>query len=395
MSKTVDAGPGNDCDRDAVAAALGIPWDDARQRVLTRLAAYVAQETPSAHPELIDALSAMVAVDLRAAGATVTSHAAPGLGTNLVAEVPGTIDDAPVLLLGHIDTVHPVGAFGGGALRMEGERAIGPGIYDMKGGVALLVEALGLLHEQGERPRRPVRFLVTCDEEIGSHSSRSLIEEHARQSAAVLVPEPCMPGGGVKTQRKGVATYRLETTGEAAHAGIDPGLGVSASHELARQMIDIFALADHSRGTTINIGVIGAGTASNVIPANAWATIDVRIAEPEEGVRVHQSLLSLQPHDQRTDVVARRTEHRGPLVRTDGVVRLYEHARSIAADLGHTLGEGATGGGSDGSLAAAVGADVLDGLGPRGAGAHTLDEHIIVDDLPFRLALLCGLLKTL
>ncbi len=204
-----------------------------------------------------------------------------------------------------------------------------------------------------------------------------------------------MPGGGVKTQRKGVATYRLETTGEAAHAGIDPGLGISATHELARQMVDVFALADHARGTTVNIGMIGAGTASNVIPAQAWATIDVRIAEPAEGERVHRSLLALQPHDARAGVTARRTENRGPLVRTPGVVALYETARSITAGLGHELGEGATGGGSDGSLAAAAGAAVLDGLGPRGAGAHTLDEHVLVEDLPFRLALLCGLLKTL
>lgn len=384
-----------DHDRAAVTAALGMTWDDARQRVLSRLGTYVAQESPSAHAALLDSLASTVSADLRAAGATVTSRQAAGLGTNLVADVRGEVDDAPVLLLAHLDTVHPVGAFGTGALRVEGERAIGPGVYDMKGGAALLVEALTLLHERGERPRRPVRFLVTCDEEIGSHSSRALIEEHARTAAAVLVPEPSMPDGGVKTRRKGVATYRLETTGQAAHAGIDPGLGISASHELARQLVDVFALADHARGTTINVGVLGAGTASNVIPANAWATIDVRIAEPAEGERVHKSLLSLQPHDARTQVHVRRTEHRGPLVRTPGVVALYEKARDVAAGLGQELGEGATGGGSDGSLAASVGAAVLDGLGPRGAGAHTLDEHVLIEDLPFRLALLCGLLKTL
>lgn len=383
------------CDTGAVEAALGISWDDARQRVLSRLAAYVARETPSEHPELLDALAGMIAADLRAAGTQVTAVAAPGLGTNLVADVPGRTTDAPVLLLAHIDTVHPVGAFGAGGLRVEGGRATGPGVYDMKGGVALLVEALLLLHERGAQPRRPVRFLVTCDEEIGSHSSRGLIEAHAREAGAVLVPEPSMPDGGVKTGRKGVTTYRLETTGEAAHAGVDPGLGVSASHELARQMLDVFALADHARGTTINIGMIGAGTATNVIPAKAWATIDVRIAQPAEGERIHAALESLQPHDARTRVRARRTEHRPPLVRTPAIAALYEHARGVAAELGHTLTEGSTGGGSDGSLAAAVGAAVLDGLGPRGAGAHTLDEHVLIEDLPFRLALLCRLLETL
>lgn len=389
--RTVEPG----CDTGAVEAALGISWDDARQRVLGRLAAYVAQETPSAHPELLDALAGMIATDLHGAGAQVTPVSAPGLGTNLVADLPGSTAEPPVLLLVHIDTVHPVGAFGTGGLRVEGDRATGPGAYDMKGGVALLVEALLLLKQRGVRPRRPVRFLVTCDEEIGSHSSRGLIETHAREAAAVLVPEPSMPDGGVKTGRKGVATWRLEVTGEAAHAGVDPGLGVSASHELAHQMLDVLALADHARGTTLNIGMIGAGTATNVIPAAAWATIDVRIAQPAEGTRVHEALESLRPHDPRTRVRARRTEHRPPLVRTPPIAALYEHARAVAAALGHGLTEGTTGGGSDGSLAAAVGAAVLDGLGPRGAGAHTLDEHVLIEDLPFRLALLCRLLETL
>ncbi|MGH7445206.1 MAG: M20/M25/M40 family metallo-hydrolase [Longimicrobiales bacterium] len=382
-------------DPDAVAAALGIAWTDARQRVLTRIAEYVAQETPSAHPELLDPLAMRVADDLRAAGATVRGHAAAGLGTNLVADVAGQEDAPPVLLLAHIDTVHPVGAFGDGAMRLEDGRAYGPGVYDMKGGAALLVEALTRLRERGRQPRRPVRFLVTCDEEIGSHSSRALIETHARTAGAVLVPEPCMPDGGVKTGRKGVATYRLETTGDAAHAGIDPGAGISASHELARQMLDAFALADHARGTTINIGMIGAGTATNVIPGSAWATIDVRLADLAEGDRVHDALSRLHVYDARAGVTAQRTEYRPPLVRTPAVVALYQHAHELAKELGFDLGEGSTGGGSDGSIAAAEGAAVLDGLGPRGAGAHTLHEHILIDDLPLRLALLCRLLETL
>ncbi len=382
-------------DTDAVAAALGISWDDARERVLARIGTYVGHETPSGHPELLDPLAGLVTADLRAAGAEITSYPAPGLGTNLLAEIPGGEEAAPLLLLAHIDTVHPVGAFGGGALRLEDGRAFGPGVYDMKGGAALLVEALTLLRESGKRPRRPVRMLITCDEEIGSHSSRALIETHAREAGAVLVPEPCMPDGGVKTGRKGVATYRLEVKGEAAHAGIDPGLGVSASHELARQMIDVFALADHPRGTTLNIGMIGAGSATNVIPASAWAAIDVRLADPAEGDRVHDALYRLHVYDARTSVSVVRTEYRPPLVRSPGVVALYQHARTLAAELSADLGEGSTGGGSDGSIAAAVGAAVLDGLGPRGAGAHTLHEHIVMDDLPFRLALLCRLVETL
>lgn len=383
------------CDRDAVADALGISWDAARERVLARIDAYVRLESPSAHAPLLNAVAARVAEDLVAAGATVELHDAGDLGTNMVASVPGSEPLPPVLLLAHLDTVHPVGTFAHAGLRIEDGRAYGPGAYDMKGGAALLVEALTLLRERALQPRRPVKFLITCDEEIGSHSSRKLIEQLAREAAAVLVPEPCMPDGGVKTARKGVATYRLETTGRAAHAGVDPGVGVSAAHELARQLIRVFDLADAERGTTLNVGMLGAGSATNVIPGSAWATIDVRIAEPAEGERVHAALTSLAPIDARAGVAVKRTELRPPLVRTPAIALLYEHARTIATSLGAELSEGGTGGGSDGSIAAAEGAAVLDGLGPRGAGAHTLDEHIIIDDLPFRLALLRGLLETL
>lgn len=393
MGTDGDGGTGGH-DHAAVAASLGLDWEDARARVLQRITDYVSQETPSAHAPQLEELAARIADDMRAAGMEVTAHAAPELGTNLVGELPGREVAPPVVMLAHIDTVHPIGAFPA-ALRIENGRAYGPGVYDMKAGAALLVEALTHLRARGRSPRRPVRLLITCDEEIGSHSSRPLIEAHARAAGAVLVPEPSMPDGGVKTGRKGVATYRLETTGTAAHAGIDPGLGVSASHELARQMLDVFALADHQRGTTVNIGMIGAGTASNVIPGLAWAAIDVRLADPAEGERVHAALMKLRPYDGRSSVTVQRTEFRPALVRTPQVAALYEHAHALAAELGMDLGEGATGGGSDGSIAAAMGAAVLDGLGPRGAGAHTLDEHIVIDDLPFRLALLCRLLETL
>lgn len=393
MSSTTDVSVAYD--RDAIAAALGISYDDARARVLARIDDYVALESPSGHAPLLNALGARVTSDLGAAGARIETHDAAELGSNYVAHVEGREALPPILMLAHIDTVHPVGAFGAPGLRIEGGRAYGPGAYDMKGGASLLVEALTLLHERGSPPRRPVRFLVTCDEEIGSHTSRALIELHAREAAAVLVPEPCMPDGGVKTQRKGVATYRLETTGRAAHAGVDYGVGVSATHELARQMIRVFDFADPRRGTTLNIGMIGAGSATNVIPGKAWATIDVRLAEPAEGERVHAALEALEPFDPDAGVAVQRTELRPPLVRSPAIVELYQQARVVAAALGFDLGEGGTGGGSDGSIAAATGATVLDGLGPQGVGAHTLQEHIVIDDLPFRLALLCGLLDVL
>jgi glutamate carboxypeptidase len=268
-------------------------------------------------------------------------------------------------------------------------------VYDMKCGAALVLEALSLGHEAGRAPRRPVVLLITCDEEVGSHSSRPLIERYARTAGAVLVPEPCLPDGGVKTARKGVATYRLRTTGQAGHAGLDPGMTVSAIAELIDQCQAASALACHDLGTTINIGVIGGGIATNVVAGEAWAGIDVRLAVPEEGERVHAALLSLQPKRPGAAVHVVRSESRPPLVRTPAVVALYQQARAIAAELDVELTEGASGGGSDGSLAAFWGAPTLDGLGARGGGAHAASEHVLVADLPFRLALMHALLDRL
>jgi glutamate carboxypeptidase len=231
---------------------------------------------------------------------------------------------------------------------------------------------------------------------VGSHSARDAIALHARRVRAVLVPEPSMPDGGVKTFRKGVATYQVDASGVAAHAGIDGDKAVSAITELVFALHHALSLADHARGTTLNIGGISGGTASNVVAAQASAVVDVRIAEPAEGERIHAALTGLSARNPRATLRVERTENRPPLVRSPEVVELYEHARALARrDLGVELGEGGTGGGSDGSLAHAAGAAVLDGLGPRGAGAHAVDEHIVLADLPFRLALMTRLLETL
>lgn len=375
---------------------LGMTAEVAAERVLARARRYAEQETPSGGAENITRLAVMVEHELVAAGGRVERFDAPDLGRNLLARFPGADADAqPVLAMAHIDTVHPVGSLAERPFRLEDGRAYAPGIYDMKSGLAVVVEALTWLREQGRMPRRPVRVLVTCDEEIGSHSAYDMILAEARAARAVLVPEPCMPDGGVKTFRKGVATYRLTGRGRAAHAGIDGQLAVSGSAELVRALVQALELADHSRGTTVNIGILRGGTASNVVTAHAEAMVDVRLAEPEEGDRVHEALLGLRARHPDAALEVERTESRPPLVRTDAVVKLYHTARDLAAGLGVTLPEGGTGGGSDGSIAASVGAAVLDGLGPQGGGAHAVDEHIVVADLPFRLALMTRLLETL
>jgi glutamate carboxypeptidase len=375
---------------------LGMTAATAQERVLSRSSAYVHIETPSGSAAEIASLGDLVRRDLAAAGATVQVTAVPDFGVNLHARVEGSdAGAAPIVVLAHMDTVHPIGTLAARPFRVEGGRAYGPGVYDMKTGLALAIEALTWMDERGRRPQRPVELIITCDEEIGSHSSRAAIEDAARRAAAVLVPEPCLPDGGVKTFRKGVATYQVEAHGRAAHAGIDGALAVSAITELIHALADAIALADHSKGTTLNVGQIGGGTASNVVAAEARAVVDVRIAEPPEGERIHAALLALGARNPKADLKVWRSEERPPLVRTDAVAGLYERARRIAAGLEADLTEGGTGGGSDGSFAGAVGAATLDGLGAQGGGAHAEDEHIVVADLPFRLALMASLLESI
>ncbi|HSJ33249.1 MAG TPA: M20/M25/M40 family metallo-hydrolase [Longimicrobiales bacterium] len=375
---------------------LGMTSSQAIARVLARSRSYVERETPSGAAADIAVLGGDIRRDLEACGAQVEVIEAPGAGVNLHARMPGA--DAqlePVVVLTHMDTVHPKGTLARRPLRVEDGRAYGPGIYDMKTGIALVIEALTWLDERGRTPQRSIEVLVTCDEEVGSHSSRQLIEDSARRAAAVLVPEPCRPDGGVKTFRKGVATYEIEAIGVAAHAGIDGELAVSATAELVRAAVAVLDLADHSRGTTLNIGQISGGTASNVVAEHALAVVDVRIAEPPEGERVHAAIMSLRAHNPKAELKVRRSEERPPLVRTEAVAGLYEIARRHAQELGVELDEGGTGGGSDGSFAAALGAATLDGLGAQGGGAHAADEHIVLDDLPFRFALMARLLESL
>jgi glutamate carboxypeptidase len=369
---------------------------DVTASVLARVQRYVEHETPSRAAAEIVALSELVERELTAAGATTRRYDAAGLGRNLLAKVPAQAGDAaPLLVLAHIDTVHPIGTLAVRPFRIDGDRAYGPGAYDMKAGLACVVEALTRLAAAGLRPARPVHVLVTCDEEIGSHSVRERIEAEARAAHAVLVPEPCLPDGGVKTFRKGVVTYRIDARGRAAHAGIEGATAVSAIRALIDAGRAALNLADHGRGTTINIGQIGGGTASNVVAAEAFATVDVRLAEPDEGPRVDSGLRALRASSPEASIRVTLTEDRPPLVRTDAVVRLYEQARTVARELGVDLTEGGSGGGSDGSIAAATGAPTLDGLGPQGAGAHSEDEHVLLSDLTFRVGLMTGLLRSL
>lgn len=378
-----------------MSAFAGLEPASVRERTLMKLRRLVELESPSSDEAGLRAVAGWLASELAGLGGEVDTVDVDGVGEHLVCRVEGRQPELePVVVLGHLDTVHPAGTFDP-VFRVEEGRAIGPGVFDMKGGWACLLETLSVLRRAGSAPRRPLVLLATCDEETGSGSSRSLIEDTARGARAVLVPEPPLPGGAAKTRRKGIGWYRLDVTGRAAHAGVDPESGVNALVELAHQILAVTGLADPAAGTTISVGEAGGGTASNVVPAAAWAVVDVRFATAAEGDRVDAAIRSLRPRDRQASLRISGGVNRPPVERTAANAALYQTARALAAEQGWDLGEGATGGGSDGSFTAGMGVPTLDGIGPAGGGAHARTEHVLLDDLPRRVVLYGRLLEAL
>ena len=321
----------------------------------------------------------------------------PGYGEHLrVRAFNGeAADSATTLVLGHSDTVHPRGTLSTkGVLAKEG-RLYGPGIFDMKASCVLALEALRTLVTVGVSPQRPVVLLLTCDEEAGSQTGRQLIEEEARVAAQALVLEPPAPGGQVKTARKGVGMWKVMARGIASHAGLNPEAGASAILEIARQIERFQSMNDPASGTSFNVGVVRGGTRSNVVAAEAEIEIDARFSCMKEAQRVTELMSNLQSFDGRVGLTVTGSLNRGPLERTEGVAKLYEHARGIATSLGFELGEQSVGGASDGNFVAALDVPVLDGLGIDGGGAHAANEHILMSDIARRGALLAGLIATL
>jgi glutamate carboxypeptidase len=302
---------------------------------------------------------------------------------------------APVLLLGHIDTVHARGSIVERPWRIEGKKAYGPGVFDMKANCVLALEIIRALTQFGIQPKRPMVLLLTCDEETGSASGRPLVEADARQASSVLVLEPSGSGGRAKTGRKGTGIYSLEAIGRAAHAGLEPEKGASAVLELARQTERLHAFNGKAGGVSVNVGVFRGGTLSNVVAADARAEIDVRFTTAAESELIENEIFKLRPFDDRVQLKLTGGINRPPLERTEKVLKLYQQAKAIAGQLDFDLGETQVGGASDGNFAAAVGAAVLDGLGIAGDGAHATHEHIILDDIPRRGALIAALIASL
>jgi glutamate carboxypeptidase len=372
-----------------------------RDDTVTLLRTLVEHESPSKDKAALDALADRLTDLVQRAGASSVDRLPnPDGGDHLLArfDFGHTAPDAPkpALLMAHFDTVWPMGTLATMPFRIQDGRIHGPGTFDMKGGLTLLLSALTALRDLNLIPPRPVEFLLTSDEEIGSPTSRSLIEAAASNAAYALVPEPPLPGGGLKTARKGVGRYTLSVAGIPAHSGIEPEKGRSALLELAHQIIAIHAIADPSMGTTLTVGRAEGGGAVNVVPASATAEIDVRVSTLAEAERVDQALHALAPVLDGTSLTLTGRLNRPPMERTAATASLFERARAAAAhSLGLDLTEGSTGGGSDANFTSAIGLPTLDGLGPLGAGAHAVHEHIEMDSLPLRAALIATLIQSL
>lgn len=368
------------------------------KKMLRLLARFVRCESPSQEKAAVDSMARMAAAEWRRRGASVRILRQPKRGDHVRAEL-WLGEDRPagqILVLGHMDTVYPLGTLPKMPFRISRGRAWGPGTFDMKGGLVVGLFAVDALRAARVHPRKRLVFLWTSDEEIGSESSRRAIEAEARRSDAVLVLEPALGRDGrLKTARKGACTAEIIVTGRAAHAGIEPEKGVNAVHELSLQIVRLMKLNDPRRGITVQATVVSGGTASNVVPAHARAQVDIRYARAADARFIERKLRSLRPILEGAQIEVRTALGRPPLERTAAVQKLFRHAQSLMREMGQPLGEAATGGGSDGNLTAALGVPTLDGLGAVGDGAHSPREHIAIRALPTRAALLAGLLATL
>ena len=373
-------------------------FSERRDFVLSLVRALVETESPSGHEEGSRAVVSLLMDAVRSIEAlTVERLPATGYGEHLRVRLPheSSTGEGALLIVGHTDTVHPLGTIGARPFHAEGERLYGPGIFDMKANCVMAIEALRACMHLNQRPRREVVLLLTCDEETGSERGRALIEEEAQRADFALVLEPPASGGRVKTARKGTGIFTVEALGRAAHAGLEPEKGASAVLEIARQIERLNNLSNPSLGTTVNVGVVEGGTRSNVVAAHARAEVDVRFSTAEEARRIESDIMNTLAFDERVRLVVRGGINRPPLERNQGVVKLYEHARAIAAALDFELGEASVGGASDGNFIAALNVPVLDGLGIDGDGAHAEHEHINTSDIERRSALLAGLIATL
>src|SRR5687767_8838139 len=349
----------------------------------------VSIESPSTDPAAVARLAERIARELAAIGLVPELVPVTGGGPLLRARSAPSGGSAPVMLLGHLDTVWPVGTLARRPARIDGDRLTGPGCYDMKAGLVVVLFALRALAARGPLPA--VTVLFTPLEEVDCAPYRALMEAEMAASRAVLGFEPAWPGGAVKTSRKGSGSFVLRTRGRASHAGADLARGANAILELARQCLRVSELTDAASGVSANVGVVRGGLRPNVVPDLAEAEVDVRYPTAEGGAFLAGALRNLRPVDPAVTLEIEGGLHYPPLERSAGVIALYGRAREVAAEMGLTLEEAATGGASEASFAGALGIPTLDGLGGDGDGAHAEDEHVLLSSLPRRAALAAAL----
>jgi glutamate carboxypeptidase len=366
-----------------------------RHEIVHTIRELVEIESPSDSKPAVDRIAAFLAQKFEALGGRTQLHRSSDFGDSLQVNFAGKTHRKPVLILGHYDTVYPLGTLTNMPCKIDNGRLHGPGVLDMKSGIALMLHAIEALKAWHGALPRPVTVFLVSDEEIGSHSSRKITEALAKESAGVLVLEPAAGlRGAVKTARKGVGEYTLRVKGVAAHAGLDPGKGHSAILELSRQIAVIANMNNLRQGVSVNPGVIQGGTRTNVVAAEASAGIDVRIKQAKQAAAINRKLRSLKPFDKHCKLEITGNINRLPMERTAGVAALYKKAQQIASQVKWNIEEAAVGGGSDGNFTAGMGIPTLDGLGGVGEGAHAVHEFIVISELPRRALLLAGMIES-
>ncbi len=355
-------------------------FQDRQDAILNLIREIVDIESPSHNAGQSCLVADWVEEQARATGVDLSVERVPVEGGDHILIRAFPADTKHFFLLGHTDTVHPIGTNLKNPTRIEGDKFYGCGIFDMKSGIVLMLEALRFFAVNGITPLRPITILLSCDEEVGSHSGRPLVEREAANVEFCMVFEPSADGK-LKTGRKGTGMFTLHAHGIPAHAGLEPEKGANAILELSRQIEQIHAIARPEEGTTVNVTTIKGGTTSNVIPEHAECQIDVRFSKMAEAERVDEAFRALTVFDERVSLELSGGINRPPMERTRAVVDLYKEARELAAGFAYELGETQVGGASDGNFVGNMGVPVLDGLGITGDGAHRLDEHILVSDV--------------
>jgi glutamate carboxypeptidase len=353
----------------------------------------VGRESPTSDKKAVDACSAFLAEKLRGLGAKVTRVPQKKTGDLHIFEYPGREDrtlDGKLLVLGHIDTVWPVGRIEKMPFYLSGDKLFGPGVLDMKAGLALAASALKAMSDLNVKPRRRIVLFVNPAEETGSDASDDMIASLAKGADAVLCLEPALPGGALKVQRKGRLVIRLDATGKAAHGG-SPEKGVNAIEELLLQLRKVQALK--SKDISVNIGLCGGGEKENIVPDKAWAVCDIRFWDTPHKEKILAAVKKLAPALNGAKIKASVVGFTPPLEKTRANAALFGEAKSVAADLGMTLEGGKAGGGSDASIASGLGRPTLDGLGPDGDGMHAENEHLLLPSFVERAAFLVELFR--